>query len=169
MDCDSTSWAWPVAADVETLAGNHETAEHMLAETCDSYVAMGKPNGLYEALHALTQVDAGLPVDIERLAAMVDGAYVSTQALLHTALGAAHLVIGQLEEAEREARSAIGYFTTTDMLIFHANSTLVLGDVLRASGRVPEAADAYRQAFDLYRRKGSIVSVALAEARLASI
>ena len=52
-----------VAADVETLAGNHEAAERMLAEACDTYLALGKPNIVLEAFHAFTQVDAGQSVD----------------------------------------------------------------------------------------------------------
>jgi len=156
-----------VAADVETLAGNHETAERMLAEGCDSFVAMGKPNALYEALHALTQVNAGLPVDIERLASMVAGQYESTQAMLHSATAAAHLTAGQLLEAERDARSAVDYYATTDFITFHANSALILGDILRAAGRASEADASFQQALDLYRRKGSLVSVRTAEARLA--
>jgi tetratricopeptide (TPR) repeat protein len=129
---------------------------------------MGMPGALHEALHALTQVNAGLDVDIERLADMVPGSEVSTQALLHMALGAAYCASGRLQEAERDARSAVDYFATTDMITFHGNSAIVLGDVLRAAGREPEATDAFRQARDLYARKGSVVSVAVADGRLSS-
>jgi len=156
-----------VAADVETLAGNHETAERLFAEACDSFVAMGKPNALFEAYHALTQVNAGLPVDIERLASMVAGQYGSTQAMLHSATAAAHLATRQLPEAERDARSAVDYYATTDFITFHANSALILGDILRAAGRPSEADACFQQALDLYRQKGSLVSVRVAEARLA--
>jgi len=154
---------------VETLAGNHAAAERMLGEACDAFVAMGKPDPIHEALHALTQVDAGLPVDVARLVAMVDEQWVTIQALLHTAVAAAYRADGRLVEAERDARSAVDYFATTDMLTFHANSAMVLGDVLRAAGRAPEAGEAYGQALDLYRRKGSVVSAAMAQARLAEI
>jgi tetratricopeptide (TPR) repeat protein len=157
-----------LAADVETLAGNHAEAERILGEACDAFIAMGMPGALHEALHALTQVNAGLDVDIERLADMVPGSEVSTQALLHMALGAAYCASGRLQEAERDARSAVDYFATTDMITFHGNSAIVLGDVLRAAGREPEATDAFRQARDLYARKGSVVSVAVADGRLSS-
>ena len=123
-----------VAADVETLAGNHEAAERMLAEACDWYIAMGKPHYILEALHALTQVDAGQPVDVERLAGMVEGRSPATRALLEVAMADAHRAAGSLPEAERHARSAVAYFAATDFLTFHAKSALVLGDVLRASG-----------------------------------
>jgi len=157
-----------LAADVETLAGNHEAAERILAEGCESLDAMGRPWALFAALHALAQVEAGQPVDIDQLAGMVAGSYVSTQALLHTALGAALLAADRVGEAEHNARAAVDYFATTDMTTFHANSSLVLGDVLRASGRRVDAEQYYRQALDLYRTKGSLVSVAAAETRLSA-
>lgn len=156
-----------LAADVETLAGNHDVAERILRQACDSYIAMGKPDALHEALHGSTQVNAGLPVDIERLEGMVARSPASTQALLHTALAAAKLASGRLDEAELDARSAVEYFATTDFITFHANGALVLGDVLRAAGRELEANNTFRQARDLYARKGSLVSVAAAEGRLA--
>ena len=157
-----------VAADVETLAGNHEAAERILREACDAYVAMGKPDAVHEALHGLTQVDAGMPVDVDRLEGMVAESYISTQALLHSAIAAARLVDGRLAEAEVDARFAVDYFATTDMITFHANSALILGDVLRAAGRTAEADAAFTEARDLYQRKGSVVSVRVAEARLAA-
>jgi tetratricopeptide (TPR) repeat protein len=43
-----------VAADVETLAGDHEAAERILADGCDRFVAMGKTARVLEALHALS-------------------------------------------------------------------------------------------------------------------
>jgi tetratricopeptide (TPR) repeat protein len=157
-----------VAADVETLAGNHEVAERMLAEGCDWFIAMGKKHFTLEALHALTQVDCGLPVDVERLADMTAGRAPETRALLETAMAAAHLAAGRLSEAERDARSAVDYFATTDFITFHANSAVILGDVLRAAGRRSEANASYQQALDLYGQKGSLVSVQTAAARLAS-
>jgi class 3 adenylate cyclase/tetratricopeptide (TPR) repeat protein len=157
-----------VAADVETLAGNHVAAERMLADGCDWYLATGKRHGVLEALHALTQVDCGQLVDVERLAAMAAGRPPETRALLEAAMAAAHLSAGRVAEAERDARSAVGYFATTDFITFHANSALILGDILRAAGRRSEADASFEQALDLYRQKGSLVSVKIAEARLAS-
>ncbi|MEA2673266.1 MAG: hypothetical protein QOI92_458, partial [Chloroflexota bacterium] len=59
-----------VAADMETLAGDHEAAERILAEGCSWFVAMGQPHMVLETLRALTQVAGGRPVDVERLARM---------------------------------------------------------------------------------------------------
>jgi class 3 adenylate cyclase/tetratricopeptide (TPR) repeat protein len=160
-----------VAADVETLAGDHAAAEDILRNGTESLAAMNAAGSqpLFAALHALTQVDAGLPVDIESLTAMVPGSYVSTQALLNMALGAALLAAGRVDDAEPKARAAVDYFATTDMITFHANGSLVLGDILRAAGRRSEADESYRKALELYRRKGSIVSVQTAESRLAQL
>ena len=69
-------------------------------------------------------------------------------------MAAAQLAAGRLPEAERDAHSAVDYFATTDMITFHANSALILGDVLRAEGRSSEAKAAYEQARDLYTPQG---------------
>ena len=155
-------------ADVETLAGKHEAAELILREACDAFIAMGKPAALHEALHALTQVNAGLPVDVERLEGMLAGTYAATQALLHTAIAAARLAEGRLPEAELNARSAVDYFATTDMITFHANSCNRPGRrPSRGWSRAGSERTHSEQARDLYNRKGSVVSVEAAEARLA--
>ncbi len=157
-----------VAADVETLAGDHDAAERILAEGCAWHVAMGKKHFTLEALHAMAQVACGRPVDVERLAGMVAGRSPQTRALLETALASAHLSAGRLADAEQQARSAVDYLATTDFVTFHANSALLLGDVLEAAGRHAEADVAFQAALDLYRQKGSLVSVKTAAARLAS-
>jgi tetratricopeptide (TPR) repeat protein len=155
-----------VVADVETLAGNHDAAEQALGEACNSFIAMGRTQYILEALHALAQVDAGRPVDVERLAAFVPGRAADTTALLNFALGAAHFAAGRLDEAERDVRSAVEYYETTDFINFHANSALRLGDIVRAAGRPAEARDSFEHALDLYRQKGNLVGMGIAEARL---
>ena len=156
-----------VAADVETLAGEHETAERMLAEGCDWFVANGSPHGVLEALHGLALVACRREFDVERLAGMASAKSGSTRALLEAAMAGGHLNAGRLLEAERDARKAVDYFATTDFVTFHANSAMIFGDILRAAGRRTEADAAFKQALDLHARKGSLVGVELATARLA--
>jgi tetratricopeptide (TPR) repeat protein len=121
------------------------------------------------------------PVDVERLAAIaaklgprgdyaVDGRRLppANQALLDAALAGAHLNAGNLVEAERDARRAVDFFATTDFITFHADSALILGEVLRATGRRAEAETVFQRALDLYRQKGSLVGAKTAAARLAS-
>ena len=55
----------------------------------------------------------------------------------------------------------------TDLVIFHGDALLTLGDVLRSAGRLSEADAAFQEALDLYRQKGSLVGAARATARLA--
>jgi class 3 adenylate cyclase len=156
-----------VAADVETLAGDHDAAERVLAAGCDWFLANGGPHEILEALHGLAQVAAGHPVDVQRLADMAAGTTRASRALLEIAMAAAHLCAGSLVEAERDARTAVAFFATTDFITFHADSAVVLGDVLRKAGRREDADAAFEQALQLYRQKGSQVSVASVAARLA--
>jgi class 3 adenylate cyclase/tetratricopeptide (TPR) repeat protein len=155
-----------VAADVETLAGNHDAAERLLAEARDWFVAMGKPQATLEALHALSQVASRQPVDIAALVVMADENRLGQRALLQSAIAGAHLNTGALAEAEQSARSAIGFYATTDQITFHADTAVILGDILRAGGRRKEADAAFHQALDLYRQKGSSVGEQIALARL---
>jgi class 3 adenylate cyclase/tetratricopeptide (TPR) repeat protein len=157
-----------VTADVETLAGNHEVAEPLLAEACDWFVAMGAPDVMLEGLHGLAQVAAGRPVDVERLAGMAAGVRGHRRAMLEAAVAEAHLNRGRLVEAERDARSAVDFYATTDFITFHAQSALILGDVLRTADRPEEAEAAFQQALDLYRQKGNLVGERQALARLAA-
>ena len=101
------------------------------------------------------------------LTIMADATRHETRALLQAAIAGAHLNAGALIEADRYARSAVDYFATTDFITFHADSALILGDVLRASSRRAEADATYRVAQDLFTRKGSIVGERTAAARLA--
>jgi class 3 adenylate cyclase/tetratricopeptide (TPR) repeat protein len=157
-----------VAADVETLAGNHQVAERLLREACDWHIAMGQPHRTLEGLHGLAQVAAGLPVDVERLAGLAAAVSDTRRALLEAAMAGAHLNAGRLAEAERDARSAVDFYTGTDFINFHAQTALILGDVLRASGRGEEAGTTFQQALDLYRQKGNLVGERDALARLAA-
>ena len=156
-----------VAADVETLAGDHAAAERILAEGCAWFIANGGPHAILEALHGLTQVAAGQPVDVARLAGIAAAKRGATRALLEAATAGAHLNAGSLDDAERDARSAVDFFAATDFITFHANSALILGDILRAAGRGAEADVVFQRAIDLYSQKGSVMSVELAAARLA--
>jgi class 3 adenylate cyclase/tetratricopeptide (TPR) repeat protein len=155
-----------VAADVETLAGKDEVAERILSEACDWFVARGKRHATLEALHALSQVACHQPVDIAGLVAMADENRMEARALLQLAIAGAHLNAGALIEAERYARNAVGFFSRTDEITFHADSLVILGDVLRAAGRSEEADAAFQTALDLYRQKGSVVGERNAQARL---
>ena len=66
---------------------------------------------------------------------------------------------GASTDAERHARSAVDYFATTDFVTFHANSALHPRG-RPAGGRSPRGGrSGVPAALDLYRQKGSLVSV----------
>jgi class 3 adenylate cyclase/tetratricopeptide (TPR) repeat protein len=157
-----------VTWDVETLAGDHVAAETIIAAGCDQFVAMGRPHPMLESFRALSQVALGGAVDIDRLGAMAAETDQATRALLHGAIASAQLIAGSLEEAERNARSAVDYFATTDLITFHAELGLILGDVLRAAGKDDAAATVFWRSVGLFSEKGNLVGERIARARLAS-
>lgn len=161
---DLTEVAW----DVETLAGDHEAAERIIAEGCDRFAAMGEPNPMLERLLALSRLARGRTVDVDRLTEIAAKATGWFRANPVRVIALARAASGDLDEAETQARAAVEAFATTDFITFHADALLTLGDVLHSAGRSSEADAAFQQALDLYRQKGSLVSVNTAAARLAS-
>jgi predicted ATPase len=156
-----------VAWDVETLAGDHEAAERIIADGCERLAAMGGSNPLLDRCLAQSRLTLGRAVDIDRLnknAAQSTG-WLHANRLRVVAL--ARAAAGDMDEAEAQARAAVEALATTDMIVFHAEAVVTLGDVLRAAGRASEADAAFRQALDLYRQKGSLAGVDAVEARLA--
>ncbi len=156
-----------VAWDVETLAGDHEAAEKIIAEGTGQFAAMGKPNPMLESFLALSQVAHGRAADVDRLTEIAarEVGWVRANRLRVIALACA--AAGDLDAAEAQARAAVEAFTTTDFITFHADALLTLGDVLRSAGRASEADAAFQQALDLFGRKGSLVGAQIAQARLA--
>ena len=155
-----------VAWDVETLAGDHEAAERIIADGCERLAAMGGSTPLLDRCLAQSQLTLGRAVDLDRLnknAARSTGWLHANRLRVVTLARAA---AGELDEAEAQARAAALSLSTTDMIVFHAEAVVTLGDVLRSAGRALEADAAFRQAHDLYRQKGSIVGVGMAEGRL---
>jgi tetratricopeptide (TPR) repeat protein len=156
-----------VAWEVETLAGDHEAAERIIAEGSERLAAMGEPDPDFDGYLAQSRLALGRVVDVDRLnenAAKSTGWPKAYRLQVAALAGAA---AGDLDEAEAQARSAVGGLAITDFIVFHAEALVTLGDVLRSAGRTSEADAAFQQALDLYRQKGSLVGVETAEARLA--
>jgi hypothetical protein len=80
------------------------------------------------------------------------------------ALALAHL--GQLDEAESLARTALGHATGTDFVAIHTNALLVMAEILRLAGRPKAAAPLVGEALALFDLKGNLVSAAKARAVL---
>ena len=86
--------------------------------------------------------------------------YLKLRARLH-----AHK--GELPEAERLARKALGRVLETDGLIDQAEAFMELAEVLEAAGRPAEAGDALQRALETYERKEHVVAAERARAALA--
>ena len=156
-----------VAWEVETLAGDHAAAERIIAEASEWFAAVGEPNPATDRYLAQSRLALGRAVDIDRLSENAAKSTGWLKANRQQVVALARAAAGELDEAEAQARAAVEALTTTDMIVFHAEALVTLGDVLRSAGRASEAIAAFRQAHDLYRQKGSLVGVGIAEARLA--
>ena len=128
---------------------------------------MGEPNPAFERYLTQSQLALGRAVDVDRLDELAAKSKGWQRANRLRVVALARAASGDLDEAEAQAREAVEILSTTDMIVFHAEALLTLGDVLRAAGRASEADEAFEQALDLYRQKGSLVGVDIAEARLA--
>jgi len=72
--------------------------------------------------------------------------------------------LGRPDEAEPFALEAVRMIAATDYLDLHANALMALGEVRRLAGRTSEAAEAVREAIELYRRKENVIGERRAQA-----
>ena len=156
-----------VAWDVETLAGDHEAAERIIADGCERLAAMGEPNSVFERYLALSRLALGRAVDIDRLIEIAAKATGWQRANRLRVIALARAAAATWTRRRRRLGRRWRASPMTDLIMFHAEALLTLGDVLRSAGRASEAEEAFRQALDLYRQKGSLVGIETAEARLA--
>jgi class 3 adenylate cyclase/tetratricopeptide (TPR) repeat protein len=159
---------------VELMAGNVMEGERILRAGARDLTSMGSASAkLIANMHAfaLYQLErydeAGDVADaIARLPGYDDvsgtGLSLSVRAMV-AARG------GRFEEGHRLAREAVALLDEGDFINDQADARIALAEVLELAGRTDEAADAVRQAFELYRRKGNVVQGAAAEARLARV
>jgi class 3 adenylate cyclase/tetratricopeptide (TPR) repeat protein len=75
---------------------------------------------------------------------------------------------GELDEAERLAREAVAIVSVTDYLEVTADAYGALAQVLEATGRMDEARTQWRQALELYERKGVVPRIAQVREHLAA-
>jgi hypothetical protein len=87
--------------DAETLAGDHDAADRIIAEGYAAFAAMGKPHRMLGSFLALSQIALGRAADVERLETIAADKRQATRALLEHAIAAAYLSSSRLAEAER--------------------------------------------------------------------
>jgi tetratricopeptide (TPR) repeat protein len=76
---------------------------------------------------------------------------------------------GEMEDAERLAREAVAFAEDSDFLHSHGDALMDLAEVLELAGRREEAADTARRAISVHERKGNVVAMEQARARLAKL
>jgi tetratricopeptide (TPR) repeat protein len=151
---------------VETLAGDPQAAEHDLRIDFEKLSSIGDKYGLPVVGVLLARAvcqqgryeeAAELNETVEQLA---DDADVETQAIRRCV--SAQLLVaggGDGEEAERLTREAVSLVDSSESPDLHGDCLVVLAEVLKSAGRRNEARLALREACDLYRLKGDVVSV----------
>jgi tetratricopeptide (TPR) repeat protein len=76
---------------------------------------------------------------------------------------------GTLDEADELSAEAVMIADRTDWLLDRADALMARGEVLRALGRTDDAARAIHKAFELYTRKGNVVSANRARAAVDAV
>src|SRR6266516_986798 len=77
--------------------------------------------------------------------------------------------LGYLEAGESLARDAVAFAEQSDFLNVHGDALVTLAEILERTGRADRAAEALRDALDLYDEKGNAVSAANARRVLERI
>jgi DNA-binding SARP family transcriptional activator len=142
---DPAAAAARLQADMERLEAMGERA--LLATTAAMLADARWAEGRHAEAEALTET-------AERHTAAEDRI---TQALWRSVRARALGRRGAHTEAEALAREAVALVEPTDVLTDRGDALLALAEILRLRDRPAEAADAARQALELYRRKGAVV------------
>ncbi|MDX6473737.1 MAG: hypothetical protein QOK22_2553 [Gaiellaceae bacterium] len=146
----------PVAAERELRWGYAELERMGVKTTRANLVAV-----LAEAVHAQGRDDEALAWSevSERGTAPGD---LYPQVRWRSARAKALARLDRLGEAEQLAREAVALAEQTDFLDLHGDAQMALAEVLQATGRLSEAADAIGSALELYERKQNLVSATIA-------
>jgi ATP/maltotriose-dependent transcriptional regulator MalT len=161
-----------MGARVETLAGEPQAAERTARAAMEYSSGIG--DTWYYVLAAIELAravcDQGRPDECLRILdeserhQTVPDVEILVRRPATRALALAHL--GQFDEAESLARTALGHATGTDFVAVHANALLVMAEILRLAGRPKAAAPLVGEALALFDLKGNLVSAAKARAVL---
>ena len=165
----------PILAEIEELDGNFEAAAEWLRIVCDQTAEHGSTAVLSTVaphrgrlLCALGRYD-----EAELLAAqgrdLGDQDDAIQQALWRQTAALVRADRREHDDAERLARDAVTVMETTDATARHGDAVFDLGVVLESAGRLEQAAGAYRQALELYERKGVVPLARRTRERLAAL
>jgi DNA-binding SARP family transcriptional activator/tetratricopeptide (TPR) repeat protein len=170
----ASSWAH-VAAWVELLAADAESAETILNEACETLRDTGDDawlatnlSVLAEAVYRQGRFDESSALAREALVSAPADDDV-TQSFARSVRAKALARIGKLAQAERLAREAVARREGTDRLDDRAQTLLALAEVLGLKGKTTEAAEALEQARALFEAKGNVVAVEQTRASLLAL
>jgi class 3 adenylate cyclase/tetratricopeptide (TPR) repeat protein len=172
LDLDRTLAVALVRADagaVELLAGDAAAAARWLRSACQTMQEIGERGNLstYSALLADALADQGLDDSADGYARLSEETAIRedvlSQVLWRNARARLLRREPALEDAETLAKEAIALAADTDDLNLLGYALSSLGSVLASAGRDPEASAAYKQAAQVFRRKGNVVSGARVE------
>jgi class 3 adenylate cyclase/tetratricopeptide (TPR) repeat protein len=159
----------------EELLGDLEAAERMLRPGMETLLGLGEKAFLSTLAPQLGRVLARLGHFDEAEEAARLGEETAplddwaSQVLWRQALGLALAGRGELEDAERVLREAVGLFEGVDYLWEMSEAWSDLGHVLRLAGKADDAAAALRAALALQEAKGIVIQAAQTREALAAI
>jgi ATP/maltotriose-dependent transcriptional regulator MalT len=157
---------------VELLAGDLAAAERELRRDYDALTALDETYfrstiAAYLARVRLRQGDAEEATTLADVAARIaDADDVLTNVPLRSARAMLLALRDQPDDARREAIAAVDLARATSQIHLLAEALADLGDVLVAVGEEDTADAAFREADELFTRKGDVVSAVLLRARL---
>ena len=161
-------------AVTEMLAGQLETAEQQLRETCEAFIRLHQSSSLSSRAAELA--------DVLYLLSRYDEAQTWAQTARESAgEGDLHAQVfwrsiearlasrrGEFELAERLGGEALGIIESTDALSQHAKVLLDLAEVQRQAGRELESQQTVTRALALYEAKGNIAAARQARAFISA-
>jgi tetratricopeptide (TPR) repeat protein len=164
-----------VLAEIATLIGDHSSAADYLRVFCDWCEAHGARAELSTCVPALGRSLCMLrgydeaELLAERGRELGDVQDVSAQMLWRQVKALVLASRDEQAQAEKLAREAVVINELTDALNHQGEAFCDLAEVLKATGRTHEAADALEQALARYKRKENLVMTERVRARLTEL
>jgi class 3 adenylate cyclase/tetratricopeptide (TPR) repeat protein len=164
-----------VEAQIELTAGDPAAAEAAARQGYEALAQVGEQGfrstvGCYLAESLRRQ---GFDTEAEQIAIEAAAMTSVDDFITHAhSLATRSLILagrGETEQAEKLAREAVSHTAETDSFAEHAQTLVVLADVLEFAGRPEDTAETLREALACYERKGADVLAQRLRERLAAL
>jgi len=164
-----------VIAEIATLQSDHKAAARHLRRLCEFLEGEGRQAELSTfaprlgvALCALDRYDEAEPL-AQQGRELGDEHDAYTQTIWRQVQALVLAQRGQHEDAGQLANEAVAIADSMDSLGFQAEARCNLTEILVATGRAEDAADALEEALERYERKRNLAMVAQVRARLEAL